>query len=61
MDFGTWIWKAVESFKLGLVGYPSRNMEDFVTVNDLKFLDLAQEVRVENFSMWSRDCSVIFW
>ena len=25
-----WIWKALECFKWGLVGYPSRNKEDFV-------------------------------
>ena len=44
MDFETWIWEAVECFKWGLVGYPSRNMEYFVTENDLNFADLAQEV-----------------
>ena len=27
---GLWIWKAVECFKWGLMGHPSRNMEDFV-------------------------------
>jgi hypothetical protein len=31
-------------------------MEDFVTESDLTCADLAQEVPVEHFSMWSRDC-----
>jgi hypothetical protein len=44
--WGLWIWKAVECFKWGLMGYPSRNMEDFVTESDLKCADLAQEVSV---------------
>ena len=50
--YGLWIWKAVECFKWGLMGYPSRNMEDFVAESDLNCADLAQEVSVEkNFSM----------
>jgi hypothetical protein len=53
---GLWIWKAVGCFKWGLMGYPSRNMEDFVAVSDLNCADLAQEVSVKNFNMWSRDC-----
>jgi hypothetical protein len=56
-----WIWKAVECFKWGLMDHPSRNMEDFVSESDLKCADLAQEVSVEkNFSMWHRDCLVVF-
>jgi hypothetical protein len=31
-------------------------MEDFFTQSDLNCADLAQEVSVENFSMWLRDC-----
>jgi hypothetical protein len=31
-------------------------MEDFVTESDLNCADLAQEVSVENFNMWPRDC-----
>jgi hypothetical protein len=31
-------------------------MEDVVAVSDLNYADLAQEVSVENFSMWPRDC-----
>ena len=51
------LWKAVERFKLGLMGYHSRNTEDFVTEYDLNCANLAQEVSVEkNFSMWHRDC-----
>jgi hypothetical protein len=30
--FGLWIWNSVECFKWGLMGHPSRNMEDFVAV-----------------------------
>ena len=29
------IWKAVECYKWGLMGYPSRSMKDFVTEDDL--------------------------
>ena len=47
--------------KWDLLSHPSRNMEDFVAVSDLNCADLAQEVSVENFSMWPRDCFVVFW
>ena len=46
----------MECFKWGLMGCPSRNMDDFVTESDLNCADLAQEVSVENLSMWPRDC-----
>jgi hypothetical protein len=36
---------------MGFMGYPSWNMEDFVTENDLNCADLAQEVLVDNFNM----------
>jgi hypothetical protein len=36
-----WIWKAVECFNWGLMGYPGWNMEDFVTESDLNCADLA--------------------
>jgi hypothetical protein len=36
------------------MGYTSRNMEEFATESDLNCMDLAQEVRVENFNMWPR-------
>ena len=50
-----WIWKAVESFKWVLMGYPNQNMEDFVAESDLNCADMVQEVSVEkNFSMWQR-------
>jgi|UPI0000215F31 hypothetical protein len=52
-----WIWKAIERFKWGLMGYPSRNMEGFITESDFNCADLAREVSVENFSMWCKDCS----
>ena len=59
---GLWIWKAVESFKWVLMGYTSRNVEDFVAEHNLNCVDLAQEVSVENnFSLWHRDCFVLFW
>ena len=54
VDFGTLVWKIVECFKWGLIGYPSRNMEDFVVESDLNCADLAL---VEmNFRMWPKDC-----
>jgi hypothetical protein len=55
-----WIWgfwKAVECFKWGLLGYPSRNTEDFVAESDLNCESLALEVPKENFNMWQRVCS----
>jgi hypothetical protein len=52
--WGLWIWKAVECFKWGLMGYPGKNMEDFVTESDLNCADLAQDISVENFNMWHR-------
>jgi hypothetical protein len=55
--WGLWIWKAVEYCKWGLMGHPSRTLEDFVAESDLNCVDMAQEVLVEkNISMWSRDC-----
>ena len=51
----------MKCFKWGLVGYLNRNMEDFVTENDLNYADLFQEVSMENFSMWPGDCFVVFW
>ena len=54
---GLWIWKAVECFKWGLMGHPSRNMEDFVAGSNLNCVDLAQEISKEkNFRMWHKDC-----
>ena len=52
----------MECFKWGLMGYSSRNMEDFVAESDLNCADLAQEVSVEkNFILWPRDslCGVL--
>jgi hypothetical protein len=49
--WGLWIWKAGESFKWGLMGYLSRNTDDFITESDLNSEDLIQEVSVENFNM----------
>jgi hypothetical protein len=54
-DFG--FGQVVECFKLGLVSYPSRNMEDFVAASNFNCADLAQEVSVKkNIIMWPRDC-----
>jgi hypothetical protein len=54
---GLWIWKAVECFKWGLIGYPSRNMEYFVAGSNLVCVDLAQEISKEkNFRLWHKDC-----
>jgi hypothetical protein len=36
------IWNAVECFKWGLMGYPIKNLENFVTKNDLNCV--AQKV-----------------
>ena len=53
---GFWIWKAVGCFKWDLMGYPSRNMEDFVTDSNLSCVSLALEVSEEkNFNTWPRD------
>ena len=41
---GLWIWNSVECFKWGLMGHPSRIMEDFVAGSDLNCVDLAQEI-----------------
>jgi hypothetical protein len=38
------------------MSYPSVNIEDFVTESDVNHAELAQEVLVENFNMWPRDC-----
>jgi hypothetical protein len=47
------LWKVVECFKWGLMGYP---MEDFVAESNLNSANLAQEVSVEkNFSVWPGD------
>jgi hypothetical protein len=54
---GLWIWKAMECFKWGLIGHPSRNMEDFVARSNLNCVDLGQEISKEkNFRMWHKDC-----
>jgi hypothetical protein len=57
----TWIWEAVECFKRDSMGDPSRIMKDVVTENDLNCVNLANEVSVENFSMWPRDsfCGIL--
>ena len=47
----------VECFKWGLMGHPSKNMEDFVVEGDLNYGNLVIEVSEEkNFSMWWKDC-----
>ena len=51
-----WSWNTVECFKWGLMGHPSRNMEDFVAGSNLNCVDLAQEISKEkNFRMWHKD------
>jgi hypothetical protein len=59
-ECGFWdlgIWNAVECFKWGLMGHPSRNMEDFVAGSDLNCVDPAQEISKEkNFRMCHKDC-----
>ena len=52
----------MECCKWDLMGYPSRNMEDFVTESDLNWVDLAQEVSMKNLNMWPADCFfVVTW
>jgi hypothetical protein len=52
----------VECFKWCVMGYSSKNIENFVAESDLNCADMAQQVSVEkNFSMWPRDCFVVFW
>jgi hypothetical protein len=47
----------MECFTWGLMGHPSRNMEDFGSESVLNCVDLAQDVSQEkNFRMWPRDC-----
>jgi hypothetical protein len=41
------LWKVVECFTWGLMGYPSKSMEDFVAEYDLNCSDHAQELSVE--------------
>jgi hypothetical protein len=54
---GLWIWNTVECFKWGLIGHPSRNMEDFVAGSNLNCVDLAQVISKDNnFRMWHKDC-----
>lgn len=46
----------MECFKGSLVGYCSRNVENFLAESDLNYADMAQDVSVEkNFTMCSRD------
>ena len=52
MDFGTLDLESHGCFMWDLMSHPSRNMEDFVAVNDLNCANLAQEVSVKNFNMW---------
>ena len=52
----------MECFKWGLLGHPNRNMDDFVAESNLCWADLSQEVlKKKNFSMWNKDCFVVFW
>ena len=63
MDFGTLDLQSLECFNLGLMGHPSRNMEDSGAEGHLNCVGpLAQELSVEkNFNMWPRNCFVMFW
>jgi hypothetical protein len=54
---GLWIWNTVECFKWGLMGSPSRNMEDFVAGSNLNCDDPVLDISKEkNFRMWHKDC-----
>ena len=52
----------MECFKWGLMGHPSRNMEDLAAGSNLNCVDLAQEISKEkNFRMWHKDwfCGIL--
>ena len=51
------IRKAVECFKLGLMGYTSRNMKDSGAEGDLNCKSPVQEVSEKYINTRSRDCS----
>lgn len=62
MDFGTLDLESSRMFKWGLVGYPGRNVEDFVAVYGLNCADLAHEVSSKkNFKMWPRTWFCDIW
>jgi hypothetical protein len=49
----------VECFNWDLIGYPSRNMEDFVAENDLNCANLPKRLQWRRISVCgNRDC---FW
>jgi len=56
MDLGAFILKAVECFKWGSMGHPSRNMEEFCTESDVICWDLGHEVSMKYFNMCLRYC-----
>lgn len=56
---GVQIRKAVESFKWGLMGHPSRSLKDSGAEDDLNCGDLDLEVSEENICMWPRECSCV--
>lgn len=61
VDWALWIWKAVGCFKWNLMGIQVIIWKILAEI-DLNCEDLVQEVSVEmNFSMWPRDCIVVFW
>ena len=47
----------MECFKWGLMGHPSRSMEDSGAEGDLNYGGLAQEISEKNFSTLPRDHS----
>jgi hypothetical protein len=58
---GLKIWEEVECFKCALMGRTNRSMEDSVPEGVLNCGSLVQKVSEEsNFSMWPRDCSLLF-
>ena len=51
----------MECFKWGLMGHPSRNMENIGVEGDMNCRDLVHVVSDEkNVSMWLKDCFVVF-
>ena len=60
--FELWIWNSVECFKWGLMGHPSRNMEDGGAEGDLNCVGLlAQKFQWKRMLVSSAYCFCDIW
>ena len=57
LTLGVWVRKAVECFKHFLMGHNTGSMEDNGVDNDLVYVELAQEISENNFSILPRNSS----